>query len=241
MLSIIIPTLNEEGYLPLLLESIKNQSLKDCQIIVADAGSSDTTLDIAKNNNCIIAPGGLPARGRNNGAKIAKGELLFFLDADTVLPDDNFLKKSLSEFDARNLSIASFCLKPIPSKKISSFLLNLFYNNLIIVTEKILPHAAVGIIIKKDLFEKLNGYDESIKLSEDHDLARRAVKLAKFGVIRSVKVLVSDRRFKKDGWIKTGIKYFLCEMHIIFLGPVKSDIFKYKFNHYKDEKIVNSK
>ena len=131
MLSIIIPTLNEEDYLPLLLESIKNQSLKDCQIIVADAGSSDTTLDIAKNNNCIIAPGGLPARGRNNGAKIAKGELLFFLDADTVLPDDNFLKKSLSEFDARNLSIASFCLKPIPSKKISSFLLNLFYNNLL--------------------------------------------------------------------------------------------------------------
>ena len=101
--------------------------------------------------------------------------------------------------------------------------------------EKILPHAATGIMVKKNLFEKLNGFDESIKLAEDMDFARRARKIfkANFGIIRSVKIFTSDRRLKTDGWFSIGAKFFLCEMHMIFIGPVRSDIFKYRFNHYK--------
>ena len=83
MLSIIIPALNEENYLPLLLESIKKQDFKDYEIIVADAGPKDKTVQIAKNYGCKIAPGGLPAKGRNQGAKIAQGDLLLFITADT--------------------------------------------------------------------------------------------------------------------------------------------------------------
>ena len=78
--SLIIPCLNEEKYLPLLLDSIKKQNFKDYEIIIADAGSKDKTLEIAKKYDCRIIPGGLPAKGRNEGAKIAKGELLFFCD-----------------------------------------------------------------------------------------------------------------------------------------------------------------
>ncbi len=78
MLSIIIPTLNEENYLPLLLESIKKQNFNDYEIIVADAGSTDKTLEIAKNYGCITMAGGLPAKGKNEGAGMAKGDLLFF-------------------------------------------------------------------------------------------------------------------------------------------------------------------
>ena len=91
MLSIIIPTKNEEYYLPKLLESIKRQDYKNYEIIVADAGSKDKTRDVARKSGCKVVKGGLPSIGRNNGAKYAKGELLLFLDADTVLPE-NFLK-----------------------------------------------------------------------------------------------------------------------------------------------------
>ncbi|MDP1994881.1 MAG: glycosyltransferase, partial [Ignavibacteria bacterium] len=215
-------------------ESIKKQKFFDYEIILADAGSKDKTIDIAKEYNCKIIPGGLPAKGRNEGAKIAKGELLFFLDADTVLPN-NFLKKALSEFNVRNLEFASFCLVPLPRNKISYFFMNIFYNQSIILLESALPHAAVGILVKKNLFEKLGGYDEDVKLAEDHYLARRAQKLfsAKLGIIKSTEIFVSDRRFRTDGWISTGVKCLLCELHLIFLGPVKSDIFKYKFDHYK--------
>jgi len=236
MISIIIPTLNEEKYLPLLFDSIKRQDFEDYEIIVADAGSKDKTLEIARKYGCITIPGGLPAKGRNEGARIAGGDTLFFLDADALLPE-GFLKRSLAEFGRRNLDIASFCLVPVPKRTISSLFMDIFYNYPIVLAEKILPHAAMGIFIKKDLFEKLKGYDEEIKLAEDHDLARRAVKLfkARFGIIRSVKLFVSDRRFKKDGWLRTGIKFLFCELHMIFIGPVKSDIFKYKFGHYDNK------
>ncbi|MGA2417862.1 MAG: glycosyltransferase [Candidatus Staskawiczbacteria bacterium] len=236
MLSIIIPTLNEEKYLPSLLESIKKQNFDDCEIIIADAGSEDKTLEIAKKYNCKIIPGGLPAKGRNEGAKIAKGDMLFFLDADTILPD-NFLEKALGEFNARALDFASFCLIPLPKNKFSTFMLNVFYNQPIVLLQSALPHAATGILFKKDLFEKTGGFDEDVKLAEDHYLARRAQKLfgAKFGIIKSTEIFISDRRFKTDGWISVGIRYLLCELHLIFIGPVKSDIFKYKFDHYKDK------
>ena len=234
MLSVIVPTLNEEEYLPLLLESIKKQDFDDYEIILADAGSTDKTLEIAEKYNCKIIPGGSPARGRNEGAKVANGELLFFCDADVVLPD-NFFKKAIAEFKDRNLELASFCLVPLPKNKFSTFLLNIFYNQPIVLLESALPHAATGIFFKKDLFDKSGGFDEDVKLAEDHYLARRTIKLfkAKFGIIKSTEIFVSDRRFKADGWISVAVRYFLCELHLIFIGPVKSDIFKYKFGHYK--------
>lgn len=230
-ISIIIPTLNEEKYLPKLLESIKKQNFSDYEIIVADAGSNDKTISIAKKNNCKIIPGGSPAKGRNDGKKIAKGDLLLFLDADVVL-SQNFFKKSLEEFKQRKLEIAAFCLLPYKNK-FYQLLFNVFYNWPIIFLEKILPHAAMGILIKKELFEKLNGFDEDIKIAEDHDLARRAKKIGKYGVLRSTKIFISERRFQKDGWLKTALKYLCCEFYMIFFGPVKSETFKYKFNHYK--------
>lgn len=236
MLSIIIPTLNEEKYLQFLLDSIKKQNFDDCEVIVSDAGSEDKTLEIAKNYMCQVVKGGLPAKGRNNGAKASKGTIFLFLDADVVLPDD-FFEKTLKEFNERSLDIASFKLIPLPSNKLSLIFMNLFYNDPIILLEKILPHAAVGILVKKEIFDKIGGFDENITLAEDHYLARRAQKSfnVKCGIIRSSKIFVSDRRFRRDGWVTTGVKYMLCELHLIFIGPVKSDIFKYKFNHYKDE------
>ena len=116
MISIIIPTLNEEKYLPHLLKSIKEQDFfsnpEKLEIIVADAGSEDKTVEIAKSFGCQITKGGLPAKGKNEGAKIARGDLFLFLDSDVIL-DKNYLKKALKEFRERKLSVASGVLKSI--------------------------------------------------------------------------------------------------------------------------------
>ena len=234
-LCIIIPTLNEEKYLSLLLESIRKQDFQDYEIIVADAGSKDRILEIAKNYNCKIVEGGLPAKGRNNGVRAAVGKLILFLDADVVLPQD-FFERALAEFKKRKLDIASFFLLPKEKSRVASFLFNFFYNFLIFILEKILPHASMGNLVKKELFEKLKGFDESITLAEDHDLARRAKKIGRYGIIRSTKIFVSVRRFTKEGWLKVALKYFLCELYMIFIGPVRSDIFKYRFGNYLKNK-----
>lgn len=231
MLSIIIPTLNEEKELPQLLESIKNQDFNNYEIIVADAGSKDKTREIAQKYGCKIVKGGLPAKGKNEGAKAAKGDLFLFLDADVILPERIF-GKVLKEFKKTKLKIATFYLLPSKKNKLSTFLFTFFYNLPIFFLEKILPHAAVGLLIEKKLFKKLNGFDENLRLAEDHDLARRGKKLGKYGILKSSKIFVSERRFEKEGWAKTYGKYLLCEGYMILIGPVKSDIFKYKFDHY---------
>lgn len=158
-----------------------------------------------------------------------------FLDADVVLKN-NSLKKVLKEFKKKKLKIATFFLLPSSNKKSRKFLFTFFYNIPIFLMEKVLPHAAMGILVNKKLFDKLGGFDEKITLAEDHDLARRAVRLGRYGIIKSAPINVSDRRFQKEGWFKTYSKYLLCEGHMILIGPVKKDLFKYAFKHLTGEK-----
>ncbi len=236
MLSIIIPTLNEEKYLGCLLESIKRQDFKDYEIIVADAGSVDKTLEVAKEYGCVTTKGGLPAKGKNQGAGIAQGERLLFLDADVILPSKDFFGKSLKEFEERNLKIASYCLEPLNEKKSHHLVFNIFYNFPIVLLEKFLPHAATGILIEKDLFKKISGFDEGIVLAEDHNLAREAKKIGNYGILKSSKLFISERRFEKDGWLRTALKYLFCELHMIFVGPLRSGIIQYKYDYYPKNK-----
>ena len=231
MLSIVIPTLNEEKYLPRLLGSLRRQSFSDFEIIVADAYSEDGTASLAQRGNCkvIFSRGRLPAREKNRGVEVTQGELLLFVDADAVLPED-FLKNAIEEFHHRNLDVASFYLES--KNKIYNFVFRFFYNFPAKITQKILPQAMNAILIKKSLHQKIGGFDEEVRLGEELDYIRRGKKLGRFGILNSCKVLISSRRFRKDGWFKSWFKYFLCQLHMIFLGKVKSDIFKYRFNHY---------
>jgi len=235
MLSIIIPILNEENYLPFLLESIKRYITTRpglVEIIVADAGSKDKTVEIAKKYGCKITKGGSPAEGRNQGVKVSQGDLLLFLDADVILPE-NFFEKTLKEFKERNLDIATFCLEPQTKRMTQKFLFNIFYNLPILIFEKIFAHASQAILVKRKIFERVGGFDEKIKFAEDHSFVRKAKKFGNFGILRSSKILSSPRRFEKEGWLKTYLKYILAEIYIIFFGDIKKEIFKYQFGNYK--------
>ena len=231
MLSIIIPTLNEEKFLPRLLNSIKEQSFSDYEIIVADAESKDKTIEIAKSFGCKIVKGGLPAKGRNEGVKRAKGDLFLFLDADIIFLSPKFLENLLKEFERRNLDIASFSI--FPENKIDKALYGV-YNFWVKLTQKFLPHATEAILARKEIHQKIGGFDEEIKIGEDHVYARETAKFGKFGFIKTNTVLTSSRRFERDGRFKTYLKYLLAGTYMIFFGPVKSDIFKYRFGHHNE-------
>lgn len=240
MLSIIIPTLNEEKYLPNLIKEIKKQkNFWDYEIIVADAGSQDKTIEIAKSFGCKVTKGGLPARGRNNGAKVAKGNIFLFLDADNIFLPSNFLERLLKEFKRRNLDIASFTIY-INGSKLDRVLC-WFYNFWTNLTQNFLPHAFNSILVKKEIHEKIGGFDEEIKLAEDHSYARKASKFGKFGFITTEPVLNSARRLEREGRVRTYLKYFLAGIYLFFIGDIKSDIFKYRFDYSLKKKKKRDK
>ena len=234
MLSIIIPTLNEERYLTRLLSEIKKQTFKDYEIIVADAGSTDKTLEIAKSFGCRITKGGLPAKGRNEGAKVAKGDVFLFCDADNVYFPENFLEKLLKEFQRRNLDIASFPIYVDGNcfDKLALLVYNFWAN----ITQNFLPHAFNSILVKREIHEFIGGFNEEIKLAEDQSYVRKASKFGKFGFIKIKPILTSARRYEKEGRLKSYFKYLLAGVYLFFIGDIKTDIFKYSFNYRLENK-----
>ncbi len=231
ILSIIIPTYNEEEYLPVLLDSIKSQSFDDYEIIVADANSTDKTREVAESYGCTVVDGGLPAVGRNNGAKIAKGEYLLFLDSDLELTED-YLRNALYEFRMERLGIAITQMTPM-SNKIEDKIFHDFANYFMISVEKIKPHGAgcYGIIARKELHDRCNGFDEDLTFGEDTDYIERLAKIEPFKVLRNAKIGVSTRRLEEEG-IETLIKQYGRSTVNDFLGKrTTAEELDYNFNH----------
>ncbi|MBW2618827.1 MAG: glycosyltransferase [Deltaproteobacteria bacterium] len=105
-ISAVIPTLNEADYLGQLLDQLAGQSRPPDEVIVADAGSKDATIEVARAHGARIVPGGRPAAGRTSGGMAAMGDWLYFFDADTRLPDDFFIERSLADLLAQGVSAA---------------------------------------------------------------------------------------------------------------------------------------
>ncbi len=228
MLSIIIISKQEEQTLPLLLDSIKKQEpfAEKIEIILSDAQSTDKTREIGQSFDCKIIEGGLPSVGRNNGGKIAQGDILLFLDADVVLPL-NFLKKTVSEFRKRKLVCATVKYIPQSSKIIDKLLLGL-YNIFAKIIQYSDPHAAgVCIFCQKDIFIKTGGFDEKLLLGEDYEFCRRLGKSGKFRILNSSYLLYNIRRFESDGRLRFVLKCFKGFFYRLFIGEQYSPQFDY--------------
>ncbi len=238
-ISVIIPTLNEQEDLPVLLDSLSKQTLQDFEVIVADAGSKDDTVKIAKKHKARVVPGGMPGVGRNRGAEVAKGDFLFFFDADVSLPPD-FLEKANKEMQERFLDLATCEFHPDSQLKLDEIMFR-FANLSVTLNQDMNPRAAgFCIFIARRLFERVGGFDESLKLAEDHDLVQRASKYRPLRVLESTHLNVSVRRLEKEGRFSLIQKYFKVEMHLLFKGNVKDDIVDYEFGNFA-KKSENTK
>lgn len=237
-LSIIIPTYNEEKYISHLLKSIEEQNFKDYEVIIADANSSDDTVAIAQSYNCKIVEGGLPAFGRNQGAEIAKGKYLLFLDADSVLTP-NYLELALKEFEENDLGIAITQIIPTSTSLVDRISHSLA-NFLLRKVESIKPHGAgcYGIITTKDLHDQVGGFDEDLDFGEDTDYIERIGSISSFKVLRRPRLLISTRRLEKEGRKNTAYKYAKSTLYQFAGRKINAEELNYEFGHYQGPKRI---
>lgn len=196
-MSVIIPTLNEEAFLPRMLHGLSKQTFKDFEVIVVDGGSTDKTAKIAKEFGVRffqIRKKGCPV-ARNFGAQKAKSDILVMTDADVVHPPtwlENFYK-DLHQYDADLVwGPTTFSEKThLPLALGFSFgwvLQKRFGKRMPIVSN---PNFA----IKREAFQKIGGYREDLRLLDDYDLGLRARRNLNVHFNHKNRVSLSTRRF----------------------------------------------
>ena len=168
-ISIIIPTINEASNLPLLLSDLSIIQ-SDGEILIADCGSEDKTIDIANIYGARVYKSKERNRGLqlNIGAKNSKGEWLIFLHADTRLKNDWATKiKSVLKGDDNYIYYFKF---KINNKKIVYRVLEILVNFRSQIFKQ--PYGDQGLIIHRSTYFKNNGF-RKIPIMEDVDFLKR--------------------------------------------------------------------
>lgn len=198
LVSIIIPVLNESASIEKTLACLQPALQHGHELIIVDGGSSDDTAVKCKQytRKVFFADSGR-AKQMNVGAANASRDVLVFLHADTLLPE-NFIELIFNAIDNKKCQWGFFKVKLSGARyilRIISYLINV---------RSCLSKIATGdqtIFVSKTLFESINGYKE-IPLMEDIELSRSLKKHSKPFCINSF-VTTSSRKWENEGVFKT--------------------------------------
>lgn len=240
--SIVIPTLNEERYLPLLLNDLKNQKKMNFEVIITDGNSEDKTKEAALKFKSVMPLSFFKnerknvSYQRNFGAREAKGTYLVFLDADARIKPS--FSKILQRFIEQKKGLV-FIPYNLPSEHDPEILLIYRLINFLIEfslnTSK--PFTNMGMIWEHNFFNAIGGFDESLYLAEDHEIIQKAETWgvrAKFA--KKVSVIYSLRRMKREGRWQMYYKYIIATAHILLKGNIKNKIFTYNMGGVSEVK-----
>jgi glycosyltransferase involved in cell wall biosynthesis len=224
-ISLIIPSHNEEKYIGACIEyAIKNSNGRLLEIIVVDNASADKTSEVAKSYSGVTViredrKGVMWARER--GRLEAKGDILAFIDADNHMPE-GWIDMIVKEF-AKNEHLA--CISGpytyydlSPSK---NFLVKVWWYVFSLPIYLIIRYMLVGgnFAIKREVVEKMNGFDTSIDFyGDDTSIARNAHRFGKVLFKMNFSMNASGRRVSNEGIFKTGLVYAGNFFSQIFVG-----------------------
>jgi glycosyltransferase involved in cell wall biosynthesis len=206
-LTIIIPCYNEEKYISQTITSIvKQNNINGTKVIIADNNSTDNTRKIIMDCKEVykdiidiqLIDGGNVSVARNNGAKLSNTKYTLFIDADSVLIDNDIIDKTLFVAQHSHLDLVTAEINSV-SKDIRTFLMFFLFNisNRIISIKT--PFAIGGYFFTRtDKFHEFGGFDESLTTSEDFWLSKK-YNPKNFKIIKK-KYGQDDRRFKKMGY-----------------------------------------
>ena len=195
LVSIIIPALNEESLIEKTLVSLKKQTYQPIEIIVAvDSRSKDKTIQIARKYTDKVLQ--VPVKGasatRNFGARVAQGEYLMFLDADTKVSKDligngvEFLNSGYVGGFARVVYETKN-----PKVKLVEAIQNFFLS-------QGTPFYIQSFYTTKEFFQRSGEWNEKISLGEEVDILRRISKFGRLKYDSASSIRTSPRRFIKS-------------------------------------------
>jgi len=237
MISFIIPTKNEEKVIEKILQCLSEYK-GDKEIIVSDGQSTDKTVSIAQKYAMVIKHSKETrqkiSEGKNRGAEEAHGEYLVFLDADVYIPEINsFFEKAENLFKSdKNLvgltvPYRVFKDQETLADKIIFSILN-FY--ILISNNFFKIGAAVGEfqMVRREVFQKTNGYREDLVASEDFEFFKRISKIGKTYFAKDLIIYHTGRRAHAIGWNKLLIEWALNFFYVLFV----------KKSHSKEWKVI---
>lgn len=253
LFTVIVPTLNEEEFLPKLLVDLARQKVKNFEVVIVDAKSEDQTKKVVSHFNKNLNLSFFPVSKRNLsyqrniGAEKSNGEYIIFLDADIRVPP-TFTKKIGKEVKKNKFLIYMPFLYPHGGSYTDKVLFN-FYNFMVDVSQNTpRPFITPGaLIFQKDFFFFLGmfneGKDQKSLYPEDHEIVLKASKSgvrAKF--LPNVKVGSSLRRMKKEGKFTVIQKYIVSTLEMVTKGKLdKSLTYEMGGHLYKGKKFSKGK
>lgn len=219
MISIIIPTFNEADQITTTIGKLNHISRgEDFELIVSDGGSTDNTIELAKQAGAIVLRSSRKGRAAqmNAGAALAKGELLYFLHADTIPPESFFV--DIKEAVAKGYPAGCFLLSfDHPQWFLKA---NCWFTQFDIDA---IRFGDQSLFVTKTAFDEAGGFSEEHIVMEDQELVKRLRKNIRFKVIKKP-VITSARKYLQNGIYKTQGVFF-----IIF--------FLYKFGYPQDRLV----
>lgn len=215
-ISIIIPVLNEEAGLSRLSSQLQSIRQLGHEIIVVDGGSVDNTLVIAYEvtDRVVISKAGR-ALQMNSGASVASGDVLLFLHADTILPDDAV--QVVSDLAQRKNYWGRFDVRLSSSKYVYRLIEGLMNLRSCITS---IATGDQAIFVEKNLFDRVQGFPE-IALMEDVAISRRLKKISRPVCIKQ-RVVTSSRRWETNGVVSTVLLMWKLRLYYYFgVSPEK--------------------
>jgi len=216
MISVIIPTYEEERFLTGCLSALKKCRTNDYEIIIVDAGSKDKTLSIADSFGCRIVIGKKTGVGnaRNAGAAAARGDIIAFLDADSV-PCENWLD-IVEETFRRNLQVSAIG-GPTDHGSLRYRIANFqFWLNPVTKHLGFFYFSGNNSAFRKGFFSSFGGYKPI--LCEDVELSLRMSRCSeRMLFVRAMEMRLSPRRFERQGFFRTQMRWLGSDLKI-FLG-----------------------
>jgi glycosyltransferase involved in cell wall biosynthesis len=208
-MSLVIPAWNEAALLPRLLDSVDvarrrwieaGHPADTIEVILADNGSTDATARIAGERGCKVATieKRVIAAVRNGGAAMASGEILAFIDADSMVHPDSFIAVAAAMANPRTVGGTSGVVMERRSIGIA-----LAYAMMLLIVW--LTGFDTGLVFwRRADFEALGGYDERRMAAEDLDFLVRLRRLGRTRGqrllrLRRIKAITSTRKFDQHG------------------------------------------